>query len=77
MARGEAGPQGLQQMSYVIATNERLVRWYQFPNLKDPKSFVLHERLDTAVVNHFGDRETAQAIAKAAGINGNYRFVRF
>jgi hypothetical protein len=63
-------------VSYVIATNERLVRWYQFMDLRDPRSFVLHERLDMHVVNQFKDRETARATANAAGINGNYRFVR-
>lgn len=64
-------------MSYVIATNERVVRWYQFPDLENPSSFVLHEKLDTGIINHFEDRQTALAIATAAGINGNYRFVRF
>lgn len=63
-------------MSYVIATNERRLRWYQFPDLRNPTTFVLHEVLDTQVVNNFRDQTTAQEIAKAAEINGNYRFVR-
>lgn len=63
-------------LSYVIATNERRLRWYQFPDLSDPSTFVLHEVLDTGLINSFVDKAAAQAIAQAANINGNYRFVR-
>lgn len=63
-------------MSYVIAINERRLRWYQFPDLSNPTSFVLHEVLDTQLINHFGDKAAVEAIAQAAGINGNYRYVR-
>lgn len=63
-------------MSYVLGTTETQVRWYTFARVGDVWSFELSEVLDTNRVSYFSNKQDAQVVAKAAGLN-SWRYVRF
>ncbi|AXV97030.1 hypothetical protein CJO80_16580 [Ralstonia solanacearum] len=57
-------------MTYVLATTETVVRWYNFRGNPGPGrgEFELLERLDLSKVPQFGDKESAKRAAQALGL---------
>ena len=61
-------------MSYVLATTEKIKRWYVF-KLEESPQFYLIDRLDTSLVPRAGNKETAKQWAKALGLK-TWSYVR-
>lgn len=64
-------------MAYVLATNEKIVRWYKFdfnPSLAPGKCELL-DMLDLNEVPKFSDKETAKIAAQALGLK-TWRYVK-
>ena len=64
-------------MSYVIATTDRIVRWYKFdfnPSLTAGK-YQLLDKLDLNQVPVLADKETAKIAPKALGLK-TWRYVK-
>ena len=64
-------------MSYVLATTENKVRWYNFSYGAEikPGNFTMLEQLDISVVPLFHDKDTAKVTAKALGLK-TWRYVK-
>jgi hypothetical protein len=54
-------------MSYIVATTEDRVRWYEF-DLNAGTVVALHEVLDLNRVSRFHDKDSAKVAAKNAGL---------
>lgn len=64
-------------MSYVLATTEKTVRWYQIKTDRDGKviGFELLDRLILNRVTFFGDKTSAKYAALALGLK-TWRYVK-
>lgn len=64
-------------MSYVLATTERIIRWYSFdPNKElNDSNFTIIDKLDLNRVPQAPDKETAKLWAKAIGLK-TWRYLK-
>ncbi|HEY8034485.1 MAG TPA: hypothetical protein VIF37_02725 [Methylobacter sp.] len=64
-------------MSYVLATTDKVVRWYSFNFCEEvnDKCFTLIDRLDLDRVPQAGSKETAKKWAIAMGLK-TWRYVK-
>ncbi len=64
-------------MGYVLATTERVVRWYVFdPKTVGESNFKLVDKLDLNQVSIAGDKATAKLWAQEMGLK-TWRYVKF
>ncbi len=64
-------------MSYVIATTEKIVRWYVFdPKTVNETNFKLIDKLDLNQVSIAGDKATAKLWAQEMGLK-TWRYIKF
>ena len=61
-------------MSYVLATTDKVIRWYVFDPVKCT-SFSIIDKLDTSLVPKAHDKGTAKSWAKALGLT-TWNYVR-
>jgi hypothetical protein len=64
-------------MSYVLATTERRLRWYQEmePKADGDLGFALHDILDLDLVSSWSDKESAKLAAQRMGL-ATWRYVK-
>lgn len=62
-------------MSYILATNHAVVRWYSFDPSRPAETVEIIDRLDLARVPMYVKKEDAKRAAEALGLK-TWRYVR-
>ncbi|GGY04981.1 hypothetical protein [Paludibacterium paludis] len=62
-------------MSFILATTEKIVRWYVYDITDTKKGFELINNLDLMKVPLLADKETAKIYAKMLGLK-TWRYVK-